>query len=82
MVEFTVGAVDEECADRDALDKLRHTTYVIVVIVSDQHIVDAAEAGALRSGDNAIGIAEVVIRPSSVGLSSDFPAGVTKRGSI
>src|ERR1700758_56870 len=66
MIEFTVGAVDEEGANRDALDELRHTAHVIVVIVGDQHVVDAAEASTLRSSDNAIGIAEVVIRPAGI----------------
>ena len=64
-VGFAVRAVNDERADRDAWHKLRHTAYVVVVIVSDQHVVDVAEARALRSCDNAIGVA-VVIRPASV----------------
>ncbi len=66
LVEFAVRAVDEKGANGNALYKLRHPTHVVIVIVSDQHIVDAAQASALRGGDDAIGIAEIVAGPTGV----------------
>ena len=47
---LTVGSVVDERAHRNPLDKLRYTTDVVIVEVSDQQVVDLADAGELRRG--------------------------------
>jgi hypothetical protein len=39
---------------------------MVIVIVGQQHVVDPAEAGSLRRGKNAIGIAAIIVGPPCI----------------
>jgi hypothetical protein len=58
--------VIDECAYGDAGHELRHAADVVGVKVREQHVVDPVNAGFLRSGNNAVGIAAIVFWPAGI----------------
>jgi hypothetical protein len=66
VIEFTVRSVVDKGANRNALHQLRHAAHVIVVIVGNEHGIDAAQACALCCGNDAVGIAKVVAGPAGI----------------
>ena len=69
--EFAVRAVIDEGANGDARDKLRDAADVVVVKVGDEDVVDLREAGRLRLGDDAVGVAAIVAGPATQGAFLD-----------
>ena len=61
-----VGAVVDELADGNALDELRHATNVIGVVVGNERVIDARDAGVFHCCLDANGIAAVVIGPAGI----------------
>ena len=51
-----------EATHRDALQKLRYATDVVVVIMRDQHVIDTAQSRILRGSYDTVRIAEIVAR--------------------
>ena len=63
---FEIGTVVEECAHLDSVDQLRDAAYVIAVIVGNQDIIQLLDAGLMRGGDDAVGIATFVAWPTGI----------------
>ncbi len=63
---FAVLAVVQKLAHFDTRHQLGHAAHVIVVIVRDQHMVDALDAGIAHGRKNALGVAAVVAGPTGI----------------
>ena len=63
---FAILAMIEKLADFDALDKIGDAAHVIDVEVSDQHMIDLRDASVVHRGDDAVGVAAIVARPSGI----------------
>src|SRR5690349_13010405 len=55
-----------KCPHLDSVHELRHAANVVAVIVRDEDIVDRLETGCLCPGNDAVGVATIEIRKSSV----------------
>jgi hypothetical protein len=55
-----------ESAYRYLLEKLRHASNMVSVIVSDEHVIDLLEAGALDGFRDAISISIIKSWPPSI----------------
>ena len=63
---FAIRAVIDEGSDGDAVDQLRDAAGVIDVVVGEQDVVDAGEAGLFCGGDDAVGIAAIIAGPAGI----------------
>ena len=66
VVGLAIRAVVDEGADGDAGDQLRDAADVIGVVVGDEDVVDAGEAGGVGGGGDAVGVAVVIALPAGV----------------
>src|SRR5271170_776355 len=65
-VRFAGWSMIDEGADRDLCHQLWHSPGVVRVIVSEQHIVDAANTSGLGHSDDTIRIASFIAWPACV----------------
>src|SRR5882757_4025193 len=56
----------DESSDRDAIDQLGYSARMIVVIVSEQHVIDLLDAREFRSSQYSICIATSIVRPAGI----------------
>ena len=63
---LAVGTVVEKLADGHTLHQLRHSAYVVGVVVSNEHMVDARDSGVFHRCLDAFGITAVVIGPAGI----------------
>jgi hypothetical protein len=61
-----VGSVIDEGPYRDLVDQLGDAASMVIVIVGQQDVVDFADARALGSSKNPVGVAAIVVRPTRV----------------
>ena len=63
---LAVGAVIEELADRDALDQLRHASYMVDVEVSNEDVVETRDARIFHRRLYTFHVTAVVVWPTGV----------------
>src|SRR6185312_357073 len=76
-----VGAVVDEADDGDLRGKLGDAADVVNVIVSDEEVVDLADASLLAEGQNAVGVAAVGRGPAGVDEQA-FAGGGDEEGCL
>jgi hypothetical protein len=63
---FAIVPVIDEGVDRNACHQLGKAADVVGVIVSDQDVIYSREAGFFGDGDDAVGIAAVIVGPAGI----------------
>ena len=63
---FAVWAVVEEFANGNAGNELGHAAYVVGMVVRDQQVIDARNAGVFHCRLDAIGVAATLVRPAGI----------------
>src|SRR5580692_7010040 len=55
-----------KCADLDSINQLRHAAHVVAMKVGDQNIIQLLDAGLMRRGHDAVGVAAFIAGPAGV----------------
>src|SRR6185437_11042507 len=63
---LSIWAVIDEGPDGDTRYELRHSAYVVIVIMREQHVIDPADPRLVGGGYDTVRVAAIVVRPSSI----------------